>query len=199
MMNLLRCSAACALLLATVGASPAEATTLREMTFVERVAASELVVRGTVQEVWTEYGEDGQVWTRAQLEVERVYKGDVDSEFLVIDQVGGTYAGNLQLVSGGARFSPGESVVMMLDQRPNGRLMPLGMSTGKWTIRIDPYTQGEIVQRFSPSMAEDYDHRFIPLPKAEERQTLGDLEDHILSVVESAGASPASRPSEVRR
>ncbi len=198
MLNLLRCTSAVALFAMAVGSSPAEATTLRKMTFAERVDAAELIVRGTVQETWSEMGDDGQVWTRTQVAVEKVYKGDRDYEMVVVDQVGGAYGSQLQVVSGSARFSLGESVILLLDEQSSGRLMPLGMSTGKWTVRLDPYTQGEIVQRFDPGMALDYDHRFIPLPKAENRETLGDLEGRILDVVERVDRDSASVSTEVR-
>lgn len=194
MHNFLRWTSAAALFAALFAAAPAEATTLREMTFDERVSASELIVRGTVQETWTEHMPDGQVWTRAQVAVEAVFKGDSSLEMVIVDQIGGAYGSTFQVVPGSARFSAGEEVVLMLDERPSGRLLPLGMSTGKWTVRLDPYSHQPIVQRFDPGHGEEYDHRFIPLPQAAELQQLSDLEGRIIdSVRRTAGVKEVRR------
>ena len=50
------------------------------------------------------------------------------------------------------------------------------MFTGKWTVRMDPYTQTKIVQRFTVKAGRDFDHRFIPLPAPADRIYLSDFE-----------------------
>ena len=167
-----------ALALGAVVPSTAEATSLRKLNLEERVELSDRVVRGTVVEIWTERDSNGVVWTRAQLDITDVYKGTaVDT--LVIDQLGGNWAGLITTVGGASRFSVGEDMVVCLQQLESDHLVPVGMAQGKWTVRLDPYSQQEIVQRFAPPMHEVYDHRFIPLPKADKREHLADFEDRI--------------------
>ena len=175
-----------ALFLAFAVASPAGATSFREMTTDERVDAADLIVRGTVQEVWVERDERGALWTRSQVEVERVYKGDPSTETIIVDQLGGELAGVRMVMEGSARFSPGEEVVLMLANRGQGRLVPVSMAFGKFTIRLDPYTQAEIVQQTLSPHHLPYDHRFLPLPEAKNRQPVAELERLISRRVEAS-------------
>jgi hypothetical protein len=165
----------------------ARATTLAQLTFDERVGLAELVVRGEVEEVWTETDAQGEVWTRAQVRVDRAYKGDAAVKVIVVDQLGGEFGGVRSMVPGAARFSPGEEVVLFVDKTSSGRHMVLGMATGKWTVVLDPYTRQPIVQRFNVAPHEAYDHRFIPLPPADQRVPLTDLESTIAAALLGAG------------
>lgn len=158
----------------------AHATTFKELTEAERIDLADLIVRGTVTEVWSERDDRGVIWTRAQVEVDHVLKGDRDLDALVIDQLGGEWAGLRMNVGGAARFSAGEQAVFFLaDQESKGRLLLQSMGLGKWTIRIDPHSGREIVQQFILPLHEDYDHRFIPTPAQEDRLFLSDFEGRI--------------------
>lgn len=163
-----------------LSAGDASATSLRPMNTAEMVDLSDLIVRGTVTEVWTERDADGVIWTRAQVEVAHVYKGDSHTEALIVDQLGGTWAGLRSDVFSAARFSADEDVLLFIDHADrSGRNLPLGMMNGKYTVRLDPYSRAEIVQRFAPSIDRPYDHRFIPLPDEAHRLKLADLEAQI--------------------
>ncbi|GEM_PF-798288 len=157
----------------------AQATTLVELTTDQLVFGSDAVIRGKVVEVWTEQDERGVVWTRAQVAVEQTYKGDKSQTAYIIDQVGGTWGKAHTVVHGAARFSADEEVVLFLEKLGNGKVVPVGMTQGKYTVRLDPYSREMLVQQFAPAPTQDYDHRFIPLPKAESRNFLADLEDQI--------------------
>ena len=163
-----------------LAASPDAEASFKTMTTNDMVDASDFIVRGTVTETWTEVGEHGRIWTRAQLDVTRTYKGDTDLQTIVIDQLGGQYAGVTMHVDSAARFSYGEEIVVFLDELNNGRICPLSMFAGKWTVRMDPYTQENIVQRFTVEAGETYDHRFLPLPPAAARIYLTDFETKIV-------------------
>ena len=161
----------------------AQATSLMDMMTEDMVDASDLVLRGTVSETWTEVGDHGRIWTRAQVDVAEMYKGDEAIRTVVVDQLGGHHAGMTMHIEGATRFSVGEEIVIFLDELQSGRICPLGMFTGKWTVRIDPYTQSEIVQRFTVGAREVYDHRFLPLPRENDRIFLTDLENTIVDRV----------------
>jgi hypothetical protein len=180
-----------------VALSPeAEATSLKKMTTVQMVDGSDLIVRGTVAETWTEVGENGRIWTRAQLDIIRVYKGESQIDTVVVDQLGGAFGGVTMHVEGATRFSTDEEIVIFLDELESGRICPLGMFSGKWTVRLDPYSQTEIVQRFTVGAGENYDHRFIPLPQSEDRIFLSDFETTVIDRVRTAKA--AGPQSEVK-
>ena len=170
-----------AALVAAVGvasAPDAEATSFRQMTFEQRVDMADVIVRGTVDEVWTERDDVGRIWTRAQLSVEQTYKGEA-RDALIVDQLGGTYAGMRMPMDGAARFSEGEEIVVILDKIGGDRLSPIGMVHGKFTIMLDPYTHAHIIHQFHVPLHKAYDHRFIPLPAEGNRLPLVDFEDRI--------------------
>ena len=151
----------------------------------QMVDASDAVVHGTITEVWTEEDANGLVWTRAQLEVDRVLKGNDQKEAYVIDQMGGTFGGNQTTVPGRTRFSRGEEGVFFLEKLGSGKYSTVGMSQGKLTVRLDPYSREKIVQSYTVAPAKAYDHRFIPLPNAADRRFLTDFVHDIETRVEA--------------
>ena len=159
---------------------PAHASVMVQLSTNQMVDASDSIVRGKILEVWTEEDERGVVWTRAQLEVTQVLKGDKNRKKYIIDQMGGTFGGNQSIVQGRTHFSTGEEGIFFLENLKSGRTITVGLNQGKFTLRLDPYSRQTIVQRYSPPQGKAYDHRFIPLPsKTEEIVTLDDLVDSI--------------------
>ena len=69
-----------------LSAAPASATSMVQLTTNQLIDASESIVRGTVVEVWTELDEQGAVWTRAQVDVTEVLKGDAGQSAVIVDQ-----------------------------------------------------------------------------------------------------------------
>ena len=173
-------------LTAAISATPAHATTFAPTTEDARIDAAELIVRGVVREIWSEEDHNGVIWTRAQVEVSRVYKGRLQERSVVVEQLGGTYAGRTMRVDGVARFNLDEEVVLMMDRAKSGNLRTVGMTMGKFTVRLDPYSRAELVQQFQVPLERPYDHRFLPLPAEGQRQTLGDLEARIQRRVEAS-------------
>ncbi len=176
---------AAAALATLLGGSPAEATTLARLSTEQIVDASELIVRGTVVEVWSELDENGAVWTRAQVDVTEVLKGDPETATVVVDQRGGTYAGRTYETGGSARFSVGEDALLFLETLSGGHVVPVGLVQGKYTVRMDPYLRAPIAQRVSMPFGVEYDARFLPLPKNGTQLRLSDLEDQVRERVES--------------
>ncbi|MEL6348044.1 MAG: hypothetical protein AAFV53_33360 [Myxococcota bacterium] len=156
----------------------ARATSLYKLSNAQLVDASELIVRGTVTEVWTEKDERG-VWTHAQVEVQRVLKGDPSTELIVLEQMGGIWSSEATLVEGVARFDVGEEAYFFVEHLNSNRSVPVGMFQGKFNVLIDPYTREEIVHRYHVPVRMDYDHRFLPLPAEADRVEIYDFEDQI--------------------
>ena len=170
-------------MLGALFSAPTQASMV-ELSQDQLVDASNAIVRATVTEIWTEEDERGVVWTRAQLEVSETFKGDNRVKAYVIDQLGGRFGGNVTDMDAGARFSVGEEAIFFLETLGNGRTSPVGLSQGKFTTRMDPYSQEKIVLRFAPVGKQKYDHRFIPLPKAADRVFMTDFIERIEARVE---------------
>ena len=164
--------------------TPAEATSMIVLSQDQMVDASTSIIHGVITEVWTEEDTKGVVWTRAQVEVTETYKGDRTMKSYIVDQIGGRFGGNSTGMAGTARFSVGEDAVFFLETLGNGRTTTVGLSQGKFTTRMDPYSQLKVVTRYAPPASQTYDHRFIPLPKGDERVFLDDFVDRIQTRVE---------------
>ena len=153
----------------------ADATTLSPLTETQMTNASDLVVRGTVNEVWTERDDLGRIWTRVQIEVERTLKGTpVDS--VLVSQMGGVYANDYQPMHSAPRFDVGEDGYFFLEHLEAGYTGVVGWWQGKYTVRVDPDTGQEMLVRFVVSQDAWYDHRFIPHPPVADRLYVDDFE-----------------------
>lgn len=160
-------------------ATDAHAGALAGLTLEQKVDASTYIVRGTVTEVWSVKTDDGQVWTRARLDVSETMKGpDAPSE-LVVDSIGGWWNGQLFHAQLGARYSQGEELVVFLDKISGERLTPVEMYRGKYTIRRAPGESRKHVVQYHVKPHAAYDHRFLPHPSPSDRLYLDDLVDGI--------------------
>jgi len=168
-----------------LSAAPASATSMVQLTTNQLIDASESIVRGTVVEVWTELDEQGAVWTRAQVDVTEVLKGDAGQSAVIVDQRGGTYGGLSVDVGGAARFSVGEDVLLFLETLGAGHTVPVGWMQGKYTIQMDPYLRALTVRRFALPFRVAYDARFLPPVSDAQRVTLTDLEQQVHDRVEA--------------
>ncbi len=164
-----------ALLVLGAASIQADATTLSSLTENQMTDASDLVVRGSINEVWTERDDLGRIWTRVQIEVDRTLKGTaVDS--VLVSQMGGVYANDYQPMHGAPRFDVGEEGYFFLEHLEAGYTGVVGWWQGKYTVRVDPDTGQEMLVRFVVSQDAWYDHRFIPHPPISDRLYVDDFE-----------------------
>ncbi|HJN77595.1 MAG TPA: hypothetical protein QGF58_26990 [Myxococcota bacterium] len=186
-----------------VAAGEAQATTLSKLSVDQMTDASDLVVRGTVTDIWTAKDSDGWIWTHAQLEVSAVLKGDTATSEVVVSQLGGVYMNTSALIEGASRFSIGEEgIFFLVSDKAGTRLSPAGMWQGKYTVRIDPDSGREMGVRFLLSQDAWYDHRFLPHPPVGDRLYVDDLEDEILERVAEGWDGvpiPGADPVKLRR
>ncbi len=155
-------------------APPAAATTAVAYSLQQQVDAAELIVRGVVLDVWTEIDGNGHVWTKAMVEVSEALKGG-ERQTVILSDPGGVHGSTRMHVGGSTPFSVGEDVVVFGSVRGQDRVQLVGLSQGKFTVRFDPATRREVVQRWAPPAGLPYDHRFIPPPKDGEQLFLDDL------------------------
>ncbi len=155
--------------------APAQATSLAPLTIEQITDASTYIVRGTVLDVWTDQDRQGNLWTHARISVAEVLKGPDTPSEVVVDTFGGVDGSEAAYVSGSARFSETEDVLVFLDQARNGRLSPVGMNLGKFTIRRAPGETRKYAARVTLDPREHYDARFLPHPPADHRMYLDEL------------------------
>jgi len=160
-------------------APQAHATTFLPLTIENMADVAAVIVEGEVVEVWTELDDNGNIWTRARVQVTDVWKGaDVGAE-VIIDSIGGTFGARTTHVEGQAVFSVGEPLLAFLHQAADGRLVPLGKFHGKFTLRRAPGDKGLHLRRWHPVNNQPFDHRFIPHLPVERRLYLDDIEAQI--------------------
>lgn len=171
-----------AALLATGGwvsaPTSAQATDFAEVSFEQMVDASNFIVRGTVQRVWSEKDATGKIWTRAELAITKTFKGNT-SGTLIVDSLGGSHGDDHSGIWGMTRFSPNEDALIFVEQLDNGRFGSFGMFNGKFTIRRAARDTQHHVVKWHGNPAEAFDHRFIPHPKPEHRVYFNDMVDRI--------------------
>ena len=165
----------------------ANATTLVQLSPEQLTDASELIVRGTITEVWAERDDRGRIWTRAQVEINETLKGET-GDALIVDQLGGVLHEDALLVPTAARFSPGEDALFFLETvgavSGEPHLVPVGMFQGKYTVRINPDSGDEMLVRWALSQDRPYDHRFLPHPAPADRIDLAAFEAGALDRLE---------------
>ena len=182
-------------------APSAHATTMSPLTLEQMTDASDLVVRATVTQVWSERDARGNIRTRAQLEVASFLKG-AGSRAVIVEQVGGILFGEREVIPMAARFSVGEDGVFFLEEMGPDRLAVVGWSQGKFTVRPHPMTGREMVVRFTVPQDRPFDHRFIPHPP-EGQQIF--LDEFVLRVTERVEIGwdglpiPGADPDRLRR
>jgi hypothetical protein len=162
----------------------AEATTMVPLSVEQMVDLSSTVVRGTVTNVWTEPDMNTKsVWTYAQVEVDKVFKGQTQTQVLVLEQPGGSWGTAETIVEGVARFSVGEEGYFFVENLDSGRAVTAGMFQGKYNVIFDPYSRQELAVRFPVHPKRDFDHRFIPLPPEKQRMSVDMFESQIEAYV----------------
>jgi hypothetical protein len=172
--------------LAFASVAPASATTLAPLTVEQKVDASDLVVRGTVESVWAEEDDHGHIFTRALVRVTQVMKGAADvDDYITVEAAGGVLENAQMLVPGSARYSVGEDTVLFLTDKPSRGVYGTGaMGLGKYTVRPDPLTGAPLLVQFMIPQDKAYDARFIPVPPVDQRVTLGAIEARVLARAE---------------
>jgi len=180
----------------------ARATTLSELSVEQMTDASDLVVRGTVTQVFTELDDRGNVWTRAQVEVSEVLKGDHTTRAVLVDQMGGVHGNSYSVIRWAPRFSQGEEALFFLEELRSGRTSIVGWYQGKFTLRMDPDAAEPMLVRFTTNQDRPYDHRFIPHPPVQNRVYLSDFTTRVLDRVAEGWdgqAIPGVDPAKLRR
>ena len=178
-------AAALAFGVGAVGFVPtAHASVVEKTTETQRIARAELIVRGVVLETWVEKAQNGAITTHYMVGPSAVLKGVAPDGPVHIAVAGGTVGSIQTLVMGAARYNVGEEVLLLLEYKEAfDHYVTVSMGQGKYTIRLDPTTRREVIQRVNIPHNVKYDHRFLPFPDEDERVFADDFEQRVLDVV----------------
>lgn len=166
----------------TLGFAPtAAATTVAPLSVEQVTDASDLIVRGTVEESWVDPDGNGRLYTRVLVQVTEVLKGGADvGDYVTVESPGGTLDGQSLGVPGAPRYSLGEDTLLFLTDKPaRGVYGTVGLTLGKYTVRPDPRDGTPLAVHFSARPDQVYDARFIPFPPVAERVTLRTFEARV--------------------
>jgi hypothetical protein len=124
-------------LIGSIIAISAAATTIQKFTFEEMVELSELILEGEVISV-DPFTSGELVYTRVLLEIHDVLKGDDPGEYLELDFLGGELDGKAIRVSGQDIPFEGEKGFYFIENTSNDSVNPLlGWSQGHFRIVTD--------------------------------------------------------------
>lgn len=176
-----------ALAIGLLAGAPAWATSLAPLTVDQMTDASDLIVRGTVETVWTDVDDAGHVYTYATVQVSGSLKGSADAgDIVTVETPGGEYGGVIVEAALAARYSPDEEVVLFLNEKRHGTAYgSVGMYLGKYTVKVNPDDGRDMVVRFTAPWTQPFDARFVPNPPKAERVSLRAFEDGVRARVQT--------------
>lgn len=117
------------------GASGTTFVLMDERTLLE---SSDAVIVGSVTAIESAFPEsDGPVYTYIHVQPERVIKGPLGREPLVLREPGGTVGERHEWIYGAPEFWVGERALLFLSRNPDGSLQTNGLSMGKYTLSVD--------------------------------------------------------------
>ncbi|MSP58841.1 MAG: hypothetical protein EXR72_00600 [Myxococcales bacterium] len=116
-------------------AAPARASTILPLDLRELCAHADQILVARVESQTARWNSDhSAIYTDVSLRVSRSMKGEaVEGELVIVRREGGEAEGMGMLVTGAARFSDGEEVVVFLERRGAAR-WTVGMAQGKLRV-----------------------------------------------------------------
>ena len=157
--------------------STAQATTIAPLSLEQMVDGSDLIVRGTVTDVWTSSDMMG-LSTHVMVQVEKTLKGTSATEVEVFVP-GGEIDGTISFVDGAPRYGVGERVLLLLDARKDGTYLNVALAGGKYDIKQNPADGSDMVVQFFVPYDRKWDYRFLPNPAVADRVSLVAMEKRL--------------------
>ena len=134
------CAALVALSVSVLGLMPSR---VRGTTFVlmdesSLLQSSYAVIIATVTAIESAIPEpDGPIYTYVHVQPERVIKGPLSKEPVVLREPGGSVGGRHEWIYGAPEFWVGERALLFLSRNPDGTLQTNSLSMGKYTLSVD--------------------------------------------------------------
>lgn len=98
---------------------------------------SAVVVTGTVTVIESAEGPEGGIQTYIHIQPDRIIKGSIGNDPLVIREPGGTVGEMQSWVYGAPEFQVGERALVFLVRNPDGTLQTNSLAMGKFTLDVD--------------------------------------------------------------
>ncbi len=109
---------------------------------------AQLVLHGTVAKQTVQRDPEGRIYTRVELEVADVWKGDIGLTSFIAVQAGGRLGEEVVTLDGQEEFSVGEEVVLFLVLNQRGEGVVIGLAQGKFKVAQEPGGEKSVRNRF---------------------------------------------------
>ena len=117
---------------------PAGGTTFVLMDEQTLMESSDIVATGTVTSITSATSDaSGAIYTYITVEPERIIKGQIDSDEMVIREPGGSVGSRRQWTFGAPEFWVGERALLFLSRSSDGTLQTNSLAMGKFTLAVD--------------------------------------------------------------
>jgi hypothetical protein len=124
----------------------AQATLFIPLSLGDLTKKADLVVHGLVLAKHSEADSQGRIFTKVDLQVIEVWKGEVKSSPLTVVHGGGELNGRRSMVTGQVDYQPGQETVAFLVRNGRGEAVTLGLAQGQFQVWKDAVT-GEKLAR----------------------------------------------------
>jgi hypothetical protein len=148
--------------------SKLSATLLTPLPVEELGQRAELILLGTVLNQSCERSTEGRIYTRVELHVAEVWKGQVTNAIFTIVHSGGTVGHLRAQVSGQVSYVIGEEVVAFVLRNSRGEGVTLGLAQGKFHVWQDSQTGEKFVHNIFHGATE-----YVPKAGKENSERLG--------------------------
>ena len=130
------------LLLVPGATRPASGTTLMRMSLAQISQAAQVIVRARCIGNSTRW-DAGEIWTFTSFDIEETWSGSAPAQ-ISVRLLGGRVGKITSAVSGVPRFSPGEEVVLFLENTARGDFSIVSWEQGTFRIRRDVRTGDKV-------------------------------------------------------
>ncbi len=137
-----------AALLRALGPEPARGTTFVLMDEETLLRSSEAVLVGTVTAIEAGADADGMIHTYVHVQPERVIKGALGPDEVVLREPGGSAGEVEQRVYGAPEFWVGERSLVFVSRNPDGTLQTNSLAMGKYSVGVNAAGQATAVRDF---------------------------------------------------
>ncbi len=128
------------LFLASLPVAP-QASPIVPLPISQLIDASELVIHGTVTGKSVQKDDEGRIYTKIDLDIIDVWKGDASGSPFTIVHSGGILGDRWSTASGEVSYQLGEEVVAFLIVNSRGEGVTTAMNQGKFLVEQDPDTE----------------------------------------------------------
>jgi len=177
---------------------PAGGTTFILMDEQTLMESSDIVATGTVTSITSATSDAaGTIYTYITVEPERIIKGQIDSDAMVIREPGGSVGSRRQWTFGSPEFWVGERALLFLSRSADGTLQTTSLAMGKFTLAVDRNGHATAVRDFGAGASV-----FVPdtgriADAPPETQPFAPLLHRLRRLADGAGGTAPRQPLQV--